>query len=145
MEADIYIITSRKNPRAGPGRYVSILAHDIDGTEYTKTLEEECENVTPHSLELKALSDSLRRFRKPCGIRVHSAHGWIRSVYENGWLDKWRAAGWINNGRPVANAELYRDIEGLKDDLHLEFISFDDDLGSFRTWLENKIKNAAPT
>ena len=139
MEADIYIITSRKSPRAGPGRYVSVLAHDIDGTEYTKTFSEEFENVTPHSLELKALAENLKRFRKPCDIRIHSPHGWIRSVYENGWLEKWEAAGWMNKGKPVANTELYQEIESTKNNLHLEIISIDDDLGSFRTWLDNEI------
>ena len=139
MEADIYIITSRKAPRAGPGKYISILAYDRDGTEYTKTLIEECESVTPHSLELTALLNSLRRFKKPCGIRIHSAHGWIRSVYDNGWLDKWQASGWTNKGKPVPNAELYQDIENAKNELHLDFISIDDDLGSYRTWLGSEI------
>ena len=140
LEADIYIITSRKAPRAGPGRYVSILAYDAAGKECTKTLEADCENVTPHSLELTALLDSIRRFRKPCDIRIHSPHGWVRSVYENGWLEKWMADGWIKNGKPVANASLYQDIEDTKKDLHLEFISIDDNLGSFRTWMNNEIE-----
>ena len=140
LEADIYIITSRKSPRAGPGKYISVLAHDIDGTEYTKTLRNSFDNVTPHALELQALTDSLKRFKKPCGIHIHSAHGWIRSVYENGWLKKWQASGWINNGKPIANAELYQNIEDIKNDLHLEFIGIDDDLGAYQTWLNNEIR-----
>lgn len=139
MEADIYIAISRKAPRAGPGRYVSVLAYNREGKECTKTVKEECEDVTPHSLELKALLGSLRRFRKPCGIRIHSAHWWMKKVYENGWAEKWRASGWMNNGKPVANAELYREILDTKERLHLEIISIDDNLGSFDTWLNNEV------
>lgn len=140
MEADIYIITSRKSPRAGPGRYVSVLEYKVNDREYTKVLRQGRESITPHALELEAVADSLKRFKKPCGIRIHSSHGWFRSVIENGWLDKWKHAGWMNKDRPVPNTELYQGILDTEEKLNLEIISIDDDLGTFKTWLTNEIK-----
>lgn len=138
MEVDIYIITSRSAPRAGPGRYISVLEYQ----ECTKTLKEGFESITPHTLELLAILDSLKRFKKPCGIRIHSLHGWYRSVTLNGWIDKWKAAGWINKDKPVANADLYRDILDTQEKLNLEVLSIDDNLGTYDTWLKNEIERS---
>lgn len=140
METDIYIITSRTAPRPGPGEYISVLEYKLEDKEYTKTLRKQCEEVTPHALELTALSDSLKCFRRSCDIRIHSTHGWVKSIFLNGWIGKWKAAGWVNNGKPVANTELYELIDRLTNDNGLNLVSFDDDLGSYRTWLTNEIR-----
>ena len=140
METDIYIITSRTAPRPGPGEYISVLEYKLEDKEYTKTLRKQCEEVTPHALELTALSDSLNCVRRSCDLRSHSTHGWVKSIFLNGWIGKWKAAGWVNNGKPVANTELYELIDRLTNDNGLNLVSFDDDLGSYRTWLTNEIR-----
>lgn len=141
--ADIYISISRKSPRAGTGMYIAILeATTEDGKTGTLTIRKKFEDITPHQLEMNAIVDSLKRFRRACTVNIHSDHGWFKTIRDRGWFKKWQQSDWITNGHMTAGAELYQEIYMLESVCRMEIGKLDKDLGSYQTWLENEIKNA---
>ncbi len=143
-EADMYISISRKSPKPGAGYYLFILeGTKADGTRIaTKAYRKNFPDITPHQLELHAIVDGLKRFRRPCTVNIHSDHGWFKTVRERGWFKKWQQADWIVKGHRAAGADLYQEIHMLETVCNMEFGMIDKDLGSYKTWLENEIKNA---
>ncbi len=141
--ADIYISISRKSPRAGTGMYIAILEATTEGGKTgTLTIRKRFEDITPHQLELNAIVDSLKRFRRTCRVNIHSDHGWFKTIRDRGWFDKWQQADWFVNGHRAAGAELYQEIYMLETVCRMEFGDLDKDLGSYQTWLESEMNNA---
>lgn len=141
--ADIYISISRKSPRPGKGIYISVLeAVGASGKAGTLTLRRRFDDVTPHQLELNAIVDSLKRFRRPCKVNIHSDHGWFKTIRERGWFDKWQQADWIVKGHVAAGSELYQELYMLETVCNMEIGEIDKELGSYTTWLDSEIKNA---
>lgn len=139
--ADIYISISRKSPRPGKGMYISVLeAMGSSGKAGTLTLRKKFDDTTHHQLELHAIVDSLKRFRRPCTVNIHSDHGWFETVRKRGWFDKWQQAGWNTNGHRVA--ELYQEIYILETVCNMEIGEINKDLGSYKKWLESEMENA---
>ncbi len=145
--ADLYIKLSRKSPTAGKGFYIYVLEGTrADGsTGASKPCRKDFEDITPHQLELNAIVDGLKRFRRACRVNIHSDHGWFQTVRERGWFEKWQQAGWMTNeGHPAAGAEFYREIHMLETVCNMEIGTIDKDLGSFREWFDSEIKKAVP-
>lgn len=141
--ADIYISISRKSPRPGKGMYISVLeAVGSSGKAGTLTLRKKIDNITPHQLELHAIVDSLKRFRRPCTVNIHSDHGWFETIRKQGWFDSWQQAGWIVKGQTAAGADLYQEIYMLETVCNMEIGEIDKELGSYTIWLDSEIKNA---
>ncbi len=143
--ADIYIGISRKCPRPGKGMYIAILeAETASGKTGTLTIRKQLNYVTPHQLELNAIVDSMKRFKRACSVNIHSEHGWFKTVRERGWFDTWQQANWIVNGHPAAGSELYQEIYMFETVCRMKIGVIDKDLGSYKTWLENEIQNTIP-
>ena len=141
--ADIYISISRKSPRPGKGMYISVLeAVGSSGKAGTLTLRKKIDNITPHQLELHAIVDSLKRFRRPCTVNIHSDHGWFETIRKQGWFDSWQQAGWIVKGHTAAGADLYQEIYMLETVCNIEIGEIDKELGSYTIWLDCEIKYA---
>ena len=141
--ADIYIAISRKSPKPGKGTYIAVLeAEGASGKVGTLTLKRTLDDITPHQLEMTAIVDSLKRFKWACTVNIHSDHGWFETIRTRGWFDKWQQDNWIVKGHRAAGADLYQEIYMLETVCGMEFGDIDKDLGSYRTWLENEIKNA---
>lgn len=141
-EADLYISISRKSPKPGAGYYLFILeGTKADGTRIaTRAYRKDFPNITPHQLELHAIVDGLKRFRRPCTVNIHSDHGWVKTVRERGWFEKWQQAGWIVNGKPAAGSELYQEIYIMETICRIQIGTIDKDLGSFTEWMSNEIR-----
>lgn len=141
--ADIYISISRKSPRPGKGMYISVLeAMGSSGKAGTLTLRKKIDNITPHQLELHAIVDSLKRFRRSCTVNIHSDHGWFETIRKQGWFDSWQQAGWIVKGHTAAGADMYQEIYMLETVCNMEIGEIDKELGSYTIWLDSEIKNA---
>lgn len=140
--ADLYISISRKSPKPGKGFYIFILeGTKADGTKAaSRAYRREFIEITPHQLELHAIVDGLKRFRRPCTVNIHSDHGWFKTVRERGWFEKWQQAAWIVNGKPAAGAELYQEIFMLETVCGMEIGELDKDLGSFTDWMKNTVR-----
>ena len=140
-EADLYISISRKTPRPGKGYYIYVLEGSrADGSKRASNpRKRDFGFITPHQLELNAIVDALKRFKRPCRVNIHSDHGWFKTVRDRGWFEKWQQAGWIVNGHPAAGADLYQEIYVLETICNMEIGTIDNDMGSFRIWFENAI------
>ena len=140
--ADLYISISRKSPKPGKGFYIFILeGTKADGTKAaSRAYRREFSETTPHQLELHAIVDGLKRFRRACIVNIHSDHGWFKTVRERGWFEKWQQAAWIVNGKPATGAELYQEIYMLETVCGMEIGELDKDLGSFTDWMKNTIR-----
>lgn len=142
---DFYIKISRKSPKAGRGTYIVILETiTASGKPGTLTLKKELDEVTPHRLELQAIHDAIHRIKRHVTINIHSDHGWFKTVRERGWFDKWHDNDWIVNGRLTPGADLYQEIYMMELVGGIQFGGMDEDLGSYKTYLESEIKNASP-
>ena len=143
-EADLYISISRKSPKPGKGYYVYVLeGTKADGTrKASNPRKREFDDITPHQLELNAIVDGIKRFKRSCRVNIHSDHGWFKAVRDNGWFNKWQQDGWMINGHMAAGAELYQEIYMLETVCSMEIGTIDKDLGSFTEWLKNAISEA---
>ena len=139
--ADLYITISRKSPKPGRGFYIYVLEGITPEGERkaSSPRKREFEEITPHQLELNAIVDALKRFRRPCRVNIHSDHGWFKTVRDRGWFEKWQQAGWIVNGKPAAGAEQYQEIYMLETVCGMEIGTINKDLGSFSTWMQNAL------
>lgn len=139
-EVGLYIKISRKCPRPGPGMYIAILeATTASGKTGTLTLKKHLEDITPHQLELTAIVDALHRCKGDLDLQIHSDHDWFRKVKQNGWFEKWQQAGWMNKDKPRPGADLYQELWTLENVCSVRFDTFDQDLGTYKTWMENEI------
>lgn len=139
-ETNVYIKISRKSPKPGKGSYMAILeAMSSSGKPATLTIKGTFENITPHKLELRAIVDTLHRYKTQALVNIHSDHGWFKTVRDNGWFDKWHEDDWMKDGEPIACWDLYREIDYLEK-FAVEIGSIDTDLGEYKTWLESQIK-----
>lgn len=139
---DLYIAISRKCPRAGPGKYIAILeAVTASGKTGTLTLKKELDEVTPHLLELQAVHDAIHRIKRHVVINIHSDHWWFKTVRNRGWFDKWHENDWVVNGHLAAGADLYQEIYMMELVGGIKIGDIDNDLKSYKTYLENEIKN----
>lgn len=144
--ADIYITISRKSPRAGPGSYIAVLeATTVSGQTGTKTLRKRIDECTPHSLELMAIIDAFKCFRRHCTVRIHSDHGWMQSIRANGWLDRWREQDFKKGGADITHADLYRQLESIETTRGLTIDEVNADLGSYTIWLKSEIEREKQT
>lgn len=141
-EADLFISISRKSPKPGKGYYVYVLEGTrADGTKgASNPRKRDFEDITPHQLELNAIVDGLKRFKRPCRVNIHTDHGWFKTVRERGWFEKWQQAGWIVNGHEAAGADLYQEIHMLETICNMEIGNIDNDLGSFSEWFKNTME-----
>ena len=145
--ADLYIAISRKCPKPGKGFYIYVLEGTrADGSKgASDPCRKEFDDATPHQLELCAIVDGLKRFRRACRVNIHSEHGWFQKIRECGWFDTWQQAGWMTKeGHTAAGAELYQEIYMLETVCRMEIGTIDKDMGSFREWFGNEIKNTVP-
>lgn len=138
-EVEIYISQSLEGPRTGYGFYIYLLQKE--GSNKTLTDTGDGDNYTAHSLEVMALIDALRRFKRPCKLKVHSAHGWLKQIWVNGWLEKWQSADWKNTkGKEVANADLLRELSAILAEKEHEILEMDCDLKDYTKWMEFQIE-----
>jgi len=69
--------------------------------------------TTNQRMELIAAIEALRALKRPCRVRVHSDSKYVVQGMTE-WIHHWKRNGWRNtNKKPVANAELWRELDRL--------------------------------
>ena len=138
-EVSIYIMQSLEGPRAGEGDYVYLLQKEGNDKTLVDFGKEE---TTAHGLEVMALIAAFKRLRRPCILRIHSAHGWIQQIFNNDWMTKWQQADWKNSkGKEVANATQLRELSAILENGQHKITSIDSDFGEYKSWLEFALEN----
>lgn len=92
----------------GPGGWSAILRYgqaekEISGGEAA---------TTNNRMELTAVIKALEALREPCTVTVYTDSQYIFRAMTEGWLKKWKAAGFTRKGG-LKNTDLWRALDGL--------------------------------
>lgn len=69
--------------------------------------------TTNQRMELTAAIAALRALKRPCRVKIHSDSKYVVQGMTE-WIHNWKRNGWKNvNKKPVANAELWRELDRL--------------------------------
>lgn len=92
----------------GPGGWAAILRY---GTS-EKELSGGEADTTNNRMELTGVIRALEALKEPCAVTVYTDSQYISRALNEGWLKKWKAAGFTKKGG-LKNAELWRTLDGL--------------------------------
>ena len=92
----------------GPGGWGAILIYN--GIE--KEISGGEADTTNNRMELTAVLRALALLKEPCAVTVTTDSQYISRAINEGWLKKWKAAGFTKKGG-LKNAELWRELDGL--------------------------------
>lgn len=94
----------------GPGGWAAVLRW---GT-HTRELSGAEPETTNQRMELTAAVEALSALKRPCRVRLHSDSAYLVNAFRNGWLERWRANGWVTSRkRPVENQDLWLRLDWL--------------------------------
>ena len=94
----------------GDGGWGAILKYG----EHEKEIAGFEENTTNNRMELKAAIEALKTLKMPCEVELYSDSAYLVNGFNNGWLENWKANGWVNSGKEeVKNIELWKELETL--------------------------------
>lgn len=92
----------------GPGGWAAVLIYgaaekELSGGEAA---------TTNNRMELTAVIRALSALKEPCAVTVYTDSQYIARALNEGWLKKWKAAGFTKKGG-LKNADLWRELDGL--------------------------------
>lgn len=89
----------------GPGGYAALL--QCDG--HQRELSGGFAKTTNNRMELLAAITGLASLTQPCRVALHSDSKYLVDAMINGWVDGWRARGWVTAGKKrVKNVDLWQ-------------------------------------
>ena len=92
----------------GPGGWAAVLRYGAA----EKVLSGGERDTTNNRMELTAVIRALEALKEPCAVTVYTDSQYISRAMTEGWLKKWKAAGFTKKGG-LKNAELWRALDGL--------------------------------
>ena len=92
----------------GPGGWAAVLRYGAA----EKELSGGEKDTTNNRMELTAVIRALEALKEPCAVTVYTDSQYISRAMTEGWLKKWKAAGFTKKGG-LKNAELWRALDGL--------------------------------
>ncbi len=92
----------------GPGGWAAILSYK--GTE--KEISGGEPETTNNRMELTAVIRALALLKESCAVDVYTDSQYVSKAITEGWLKKWKAAGFTKKGG-LKNAEMWKDLDGL--------------------------------
>lgn len=101
----------------GPGGWGAILIYN--GIE--KEISGGEADTTNNRMELTAVLRALALLKEPCAVTVTTDSQYIARAINEGWLKKWKAAGFTKKGG-LKNAELWRELDGLLQKHDVRFV-----------------------
>lgn len=91
----------------GPGGWSAILK---SGTA-EKELFGAAKLTTNQRMELQAAVEALKALKYPCRVELSSDSAYLVNAFNQNWLKKWQANGWLNSqGKPVENQDLWQEL-----------------------------------
>lgn len=102
----------------GPGGWAGILLYggkkkEISGGEG---------DTTNNRMELMAAIKALEQLKEPCRVRLHTDSAYLANCMQQGWHVKWAQKGWMRNGKPVKNRDLWERLIALGEQHQVEYI-----------------------
>ena len=92
----------------GPGGWAAILSYK--GTE--KEISGGEPETTNNRMELTAVIRALALLKESCTVDVYTDSQYVSKAITEGWLKKWKAAGFTKKGG-LKNAEMWKELDGL--------------------------------
>ncbi len=92
----------------GPGGWAAILRYGAAEKELTGGERD----TTNNRMELTGVIRALEALKEPCAVTVYTDSQYISRAITEGWLKKWKAAGFTKKGG-LKNAELWRALDAL--------------------------------
>ncbi len=92
----------------GPGGWAAVLRYGAAEKELAGGEKE----TTNNRMELTAVIRALEALKEPCAVTVYTDSQYISRAMTEGWLAKWKAAGFTKKGG-LKNAELWRALDAL--------------------------------
>ncbi len=100
----------------GPGGWAAVLCYGAAKKELSGGERE----TTNNRMELTAVIRALEALRERCAVTVYTDSQYISRALNEGWLSKWKAAGFTKKGG-LKNAELWRALDGLLQEHEVTF------------------------
>ncbi len=92
----------------GPGGWAAVLRYG----KAEKELSGGEADTTNNRMELTGVIKALEALKEPCAVTVYTDSQYISRALNEGWLKKWKAAGFTKKGG-LKNAELWRTLDAL--------------------------------
>ena len=92
----------------GPGGWAAILSYK--GTE--KEISGGEPETTNNRMELTAVIRALALLKESCAVDVYTDSQYVSKAITEGWLKKWKAAGFTKKGG-LKNAEMWKELDEL--------------------------------
>ncbi len=97
------------DPNPGIGGWAAVLRSG----KHERVLTGNAPDTTNNRMELTAAIEALRALKRPSQVEFHTDSEYVRRGITE-WIDKWAANKWVHKGgRPVANADLWRQLQPL--------------------------------
>jgi len=90
----------------GPGGWAAILRYG----EHEKELSGGEKLTTNNRMELLGAIRGLEALKEPCAVDLYTDSQYIEKAINEGWLRKWKAAGFTKKGG-LKNAELWQELD----------------------------------
>jgi ribonuclease HI len=95
----------------GPGGWAYILRHGSSGKVIERSGGEPA--TTNNRMELVSVIEGLRAIKQPAVVDLYSDSQYVCNGLSD-WMDQWKARGWRRGSKAVANLELWRQLDGLR-------------------------------
>lgn len=126
-KVNMYLATRYRGFRKGCGYHMEVLAlAGEDGEEKEETARPSGEsmmreeNVTASRLATVGLRNALKRMHKPCSIHIMADCMYLVNCINNGWMEQWKQHDFMSSGKPVKNAEVWKEIAGMMEQHEIE-------------------------
>jgi ribonuclease HI len=95
----------------GPGGWGALLLHN--GNQ--RKLAGGASHTTNNRMELTAALEALKALTEPCNVTLYTDSKYLRDGIDS-WIFNWKKNGWKTAAKkPVLNADLWREIDSLRE------------------------------
>ncbi len=106
------------NPESGSGGYGVILKY----RDITKEISGGFRETTSNRMEMMACIEGLRSLKRKSEVVIFSDSKYVVDSMAKGWVEKWRAQGWMRNEKERAeNSDLWEQLLELCNQHQVEF------------------------
>jgi len=102
----------------GPGGYGIIIEYNGKRGEFSGGFS----NTTNNRMEIMAAIVALESLKEKCSARIFSDSQYLVNAMMKGWVQRWRANGWMRNRKEKAlNPDLWERLLKLRETHEVEF------------------------
>lgn len=115
MKVEIYT-DGGADPNPGVGGWAAILR----ANDQEKVLTGNSPSTTNNRMELQAAVSALKALTRPVQVEFHTDSEYLRKGITE-WIEKWEANNWKIKGKPVANADLWKQLRHVSEEHDIEW------------------------